>query len=140
MNKEILSSFFETLNREVTIEEFGTIYDDVVTFKDPFNEVKGIRAVYAIFEHMYQTLDNPRFFIKEYIEKENVAYVKWDFIYTFKGGKNENRFQGVSRLQMNTQGKVVSHVDFWDAAEHIYEKMPLLGSALRFIKRKISRN
>ncbi|GIT99940.1 hypothetical protein TSL6_04470 [Sulfurovum sp. TSL6] len=140
MNQEKLSHFFETLNEGVDIESFGIIYDVDVVFKDPFNKVKGIRAVYEIFEHMYQALDKPRFIIKEYIDRGNVVYVKWDFIFTFKGEKNENRFEGVSRLQINNQGKVISHVDFWDAAEHMYEKMPVIGTILRLIKRKISRS
>ena len=140
MNKETLTQFFETLNREVSIEEFHTIYDDAVVFKDPFNEVKGIRAVYTIFEHMYKTLDDPRFIINEYIEIQDIAYVNWDFIFTFKNTKNEISFEGVSRIQMNAEGKIILHVDFWDAAEHIYEKMPILGSVLRFIKHKIVRN
>jgi hypothetical protein len=140
MNKETLSHFFETINREVAIEEFRTIYDDAVVFKDPFNEVEGIRAVYAIFEHMYKTLDNPRFIINEYVEIQDIAYVNWDFIFTFKNTKNEISFEGVSRIQMNAEGKIVLHVDFWDAAEHIYEKMPLLGPVLRFIKHKIVKN
>lgn len=142
MNKETLVSFFETLHEEVSFEAFGTIYDDAVVFKDPFNEVKGVRAVYRIFQEMYQNLDDPRFIISDYIENQDqsIAYVRWDFIFHFKGDKKENRFEGVSRLEMNAEGKVISHVDFWDAAEHIYEKIPLLGSVLRFVKRKIARN
>ena len=42
MNKETLSHFFETLHKDISIEEFGSIYDDAIVFKDPFNEVKGI--------------------------------------------------------------------------------------------------
>lgn len=137
MNRETLIHFFETLHEGVSIESFDMIYDDAVIFKDPFNEVNGIRAVYGIFEHMYRTLDHPRFIIKEYIDKQDIVYVKWEFIFAFKGAKKENRFEGVSRMQINAEGKIISHVDFWDAAEHMYEKMPILGSVLRFIKRKI---
>ena len=140
MNKETLSHFFETLHKDISIEEFGSIYDDAIIFKDPFNEVRGIRAVYTIFQHMYETLDNPRFIVNEYIENQNIAYVKWNFVFTFKNSENESRFEGVSRIEMNKEGKIISHVDYWDAAEHIYEKMPLLGSVLRFIKHKIARN
>lgn len=140
MREEKITHFFETLHSKTPIENFRTIYDDKVTFKDPFNVVNGITSVYEIFAHMYQNLDNPRFVINEYVDKNNVAYVKWEFIFAFKGEKKENSFEGVSRLQINTEGKVVSHVDFWDAAEHMYEKMPLIGSVLRFIKRKIARS
>jgi len=140
MNKETLVSFFEGLNEDVSLEAFRTIYDDTVIFKDPFNEAKGINAVYRIFQEMYQSLDDPRFIIHEYVEQQDIAYVKWDFIFHFKGEQKESRFEGVSRLEMNAVGKIVSHVDFWDAAEYIYEKIPLLGSLLRFVKRRIARN
>jgi len=140
MNKDTLVHFYETLHQEVSLEAFRTIYDDAVLFKDPFNEVKGISAVYRIFQEMYQNLDDPRFIISEYVENQDIAYVKWDFLFHFKGDKKENRFTGVSRLEMNAEGKIISHVDFWDAAEHIYEKIPLLGSVLRFVKRRIAGN
>jgi len=140
MNKETLTSFYETLDKNVPLETFETLYDDAIVFKDPFNEVKGISAVYRIFQEMYQNLDDPRFIIGEYVGNQDIAYVKWDFLFHFKGDQKENRFTGVSRLEMNAEGKIVSHVDFWDAAEHIYEKIPLLGSLLRFAKRKIAGN
>jgi hypothetical protein len=140
MNKATLVHFFETLDKDVPVEAFGTLYDDAVVFRDPFNDVKGIRAVYRIFQEMYQNLDEPRFVIREYVESGSIAYVKWNFVFHFKGDAKESRFEGVSRLELNAEGKIVSHADFWDAAEHIYEKIPLLGSMLRFVKRKIARN
>lgn len=137
MNKETITHFFETLHQGASVESFSTLYDDTIVFKDPFNEVSGIKAVYGIFEHMYNTLNHPRFIIQEYVEHQNVAYVKWDFIFAFKGEKEEINFEGVSRLEMNADGKIITHIDFWDSAEHIYEKMPLLGTVLRFVKKKI---
>ena len=86
--------------------------------------------------HMYQNLDNPRFVINEYMDKENVIYVKWDFLFAFKGKKDENSFEGVSRLVVNEQGKVISHIDYWDAAEHMYEKMPLVGCTASLYQEK----
>jgi hypothetical protein len=138
MTENKLTHFFETLHSKTPIENFRNIYDENVTFKDPFNEVEDIASVYKIFVHMYQNLDNPRFVINEYVDKKNIIYVKWDFLFAFKGKKDENSFEGVSRLVVNEQGKVTSHIDYWDAAEHMYEKMPLVGSLLRFIKRKIA--
>lgn len=138
MTEEKIRQFFETLQETTPVESFKNIYAESVRFKDPFNEVEGVDAVHRIFAHMYKNLDTPRFVITEYVDKGDVAYVKWDFIFFFKGEKKKNSFEGVSRLTMNEEGKVISHVDFWDAAEHMYEKMPLLGSVLRFIKRKIS--
>lgn len=140
MTQEKLSHFFETLHEHTSIKAYKMIYDDAVVFKDPFNKVEGIDAVYNIFAHMYKNLDAPRFVITEYVGTQHTVYVRWDFIFTFRGEKRENRFEGVSRLELNAEGKVISHTDYWDAAEHIYEKMPILGALLRFIKRKIARS
>ncbi|WP_295422213.1 nuclear transport factor 2 family protein [Sulfurovum sp.] len=140
MTQEKMSLFFENLHRSTSIDAFRNIYAEDVVFKDPFNEVKGVEAVHGVFAHMYENLDNPRFVITEYIGTQATAYVKWDFIFAFKGEKKEQCFEGVSRLCINDEDKVMAHTDYWDAAEHIYEKMPIVGSLLRFIKRKISRS
>ena len=140
MTQEKISHFFESLHQETSVEAFRDIYDDAIVFKDPFNEVEDVEAVHKIFAHMYDTLENPRFIITEYIGTEQTAYVKWDFIFAFKSEKEEQCFEGVSRLEMNSKGLVTSHTDFWDAAEHIYGHLPLVGSLLRFVKQKIVGN
>jgi len=140
MTQEKLAQFFENLTEDTSIEDFKTIYDAQVRFKDPFNEVKSIDAVYRIFAHMYRNLDAPKFTITEYIDIVDVAYVKWEFRFSFKNEVTEEMFEGVSRLVMNEEGRVVEHVDYWDAAEHMYEKMPIIGWLLRAIKRKIAKS
>jgi hypothetical protein len=138
MTQEKLSLFFENLHPSTSVDAFRDIYAEDVVFKDPFNEVKGVEAVYEVFAHMYENLDNPRFVITEYIDTQDITYVKWDFMFTFKGEKKEQCFEGVSRLALNESDRVSLHTDYWDAAEHIYEKMPVVGSLLRFVKRKIA--
>jgi len=140
MTQGKITRFFENLTEETTMDSFRDIYADEVKFKDPFNEVEGIEAVYKVFGHMYRNLDNPRFIIKEYIEGGQIAYVKWEFLFCFKNEKNENAFEGVSRLEIDEAGKVMRHTDYWDAAEHMYEKMPVIGWMLRTIKSKIVRS
>lgn len=138
MNTEKYTHFFKNLDEHRSLLAFGRIYAEDVYFKDPFNETKGLNAVYEIFQDMYAKLDDPRFEIIEAIGDAPVCYVKWRFLFRFKNEREENSFEGVSRLEIDDAGKVISHIDYWDAAEHIYEKLPLLGSVLRFVKRKIA--
>lgn len=137
MTQEKITDFFENLREDTTVDDFKTIYDVQVTFKDPFNEVKGIDAVHSIFAHMYRNLDAPKFIITEYVEQSDIAYVKWKFHFSFKHESGEEMFEGVSRLVINDEGRVIEHIDYWDAAEHMYEKIPVIGWLLRMIKRKI---
>jgi len=34
-------------------------------------------------------------------------------------------------------GKVVEHIDYWDAAEQVYERLPLLGPILRRVRQRL---
>jgi hypothetical protein len=36
----------------------------------------------------------------------------------------------------NDRGLVSEHVDYWDASEQFYMKLPVIGSILRFIRNK----
>lgn len=137
MNKQNLKTFFETLSPDTSLAYYEQIYARDVYFKDPFNQTNGINAVYEIFQDMYKKLDAPRFEVVESVRENDVCYVKWNFIFCFKGKAKEQSFEGISRMQYNDEERIISHIDYWDSAEHVYEKIPLLGSVIRFIKKRI---
>lgn len=41
-----------------------------------------------------------------------------------------------SHLHWDAEGRTVMHRDYWDAAEELYEKLPLLGGLMRWLKRR----
>ncbi len=44
---------------------------------------------------------------------------------------------GVSRVEFAENGKVISHIDYWDSSKNVFEKIPILRNILIFIKNKI---
>lgn len=137
MNIEEYASFFEHIKKETPLEEYKSFFVEDVYFKDPFHEFNGVEKIYNVFQNMFKQLDNPHFNILEIIENQNVSYIKWVFSYKFKNSKKLEIFEGVSRVQFNDKNKVISHVDYWDAGENIYEKLPVLSTFISFVKRKI---
>ena len=139
MNKYAIeyADFFENLTKEDTKELYKNFFDVNSSFEDPFQKVKGIDAIYKVFEHMYETLDEPKFIVDEIIQNDSVAYLKWHFYFKLSQSAEEQSFIGVSRVKFDSIGMVISHVDYWDAAYNIYEKIPLLGSILRMIKKRL---
>jgi len=130
--------FFENIKQETSIDEYEKIFDTKAKFKDPFNEVQGIEKIYEIFQDMYIKLDNPKFKVSELIEDNNIAYLKWILEYNFKNETKLNSFEGVSRVEFNEMQKAISHIDYWDAGENVYEKIPILSFFIKLIKRKIA--
>ena len=43
--------------------------------------------------------------------------------------------RGASHLRFDAAGKVVLHHDYWDAAEELYAKLPVLGGLMRYLQR-----
>jgi len=137
-NAKIYASFFENIDKTTTIGAYKKIFDENVQYKDPFHDIKGIEKLYKIFEDMYIKLDKPSFKVTEIIEQNNIAYLKWDFIFSFKDSNKEESFEGVSRVEFNEENKVISHIDYWDSSSNLYEKIPILSFFMRFIKSKIN--
>lgn len=129
--------FFNNLNKENPRGDYLKFFDVDSYFEDPFQKVRGIDKIYTIFEDMYAKLYKPKFTILECISSDNVSYIKWNFTYKTDEKSDENSFVGLSRVEFNDEGKVLEHIDFWDAGANVYEKIPLLGSIIRFVKRKL---
>jgi len=130
--------FFENIQKSTSLKEYEEIFHPKVKFKDPFHDVEGLQKLYEIFQAMYKKLDDPKFTVIEAVDQKNVAYLKWKFTFRFKKDQQQNSFEGVSRVEFDLNGKAISHIDYWDSAENLYEKIPLLSFFMRFLKRKIA--
>ena len=131
------AKFYEELSPRSKREDYGVFFDKNSEFSDPFQSVKGLGEIYNIFLNMYKSLHNPRFVVDEVVSSDDVAYIRWRFYYSLSESAKADSFTGVSRVTFTPGAKVKSHIDYWDAAEHVYEKIPLLGSILRYIKRRV---
>ena len=46
--------------------------------------------------------------------------------------------RGVTHLSFDTDGLVCLHRDYWDPAEELYERLPLIGSLMRWLKKRLA--
>lgn len=139
MNLDPLIRFFESITPE-SVSRFPEFYAENAWFKDPFNEVRGVDAIQRIFAHMFGQVDEPRFVVSEQVADANGAVLVWTFHYRSRGASKgeEQVVRGVSHLKFDPDGKVIFHRDYWDAAEELYMKLPLLGALMRFLRKRLS--
>ena len=130
-------AFFENLS-PADVATLGQVYAPDARFKDPFNEVQGVPAIQAIFAHMFRALDEPRFVVTGRVVQGNQCFLTWDFLFAFqrfdKGVTQTVR--GASHLVLDDEGLVTLHRDYWDAAEELYEKLPVVGALMRWLRRR----
>jgi hypothetical protein len=129
--------FFETLTPQC-VTGIAALYDAQARFKDPFNDVTGVPAILHIFEHMFVALHEPRFVVTGQVVQGQQCFLTWEFRFRFKNFKTSTgqTILGSSHLVFSPQGLITLHRDYWDAAEELYEKLPLVGSLMRWLKQR----
>lgn len=128
-------AFFEGL-QPASLNALDRHFAPDVHFKDPFNDVVGLDAVRRIFEHMFANTAAPRFRVDDWHCGAATASIRWQFQCRLQG--LELNITGMSCVRFDAQGKVIEHIDYWDPAAGIYERLPMLGGVMRYLRRRLS--
>jgi len=127
---------FTTLQAD-DLERLAGIFAADARFKDPFNDVRGLVAIPRVFAHMFATTQHSRFMIVDHALAGDTLLIRWDYHFqTLKGVAWE--IPGTSVVRFNAAGLAVEHVDYWDPAEHIYSKLPVLGWLMRWLRGRLA--
>lgn len=129
--------FFEQL-QAADLGRLGQHYAADAVFKDPFNEVRGLPAIEGIFRHMFVSLHEPHFIVTQRVVQGAQCFLTWDFVFRFQrfSPAQWQTVRGASHLVYDEQGLITLHRDYWDAAEELYEKLPVVGSVMRWLKQR----
>jgi steroid delta-isomerase len=129
--------FFERLSPD-TLADIASVMTEDVRFVDPFNDVTGIEKTKNIFRHMFDSISDARFTVKHAGMAEGSdtqAMISWVLDCQFRG--KPYKIEGMSDVVFASDGRVISHIDHWDAAQQFYEYLPFVGWLLRGIRRRL---
>ncbi len=134
---DALTAFFETLT-PAALDGIGLVYAPQARFKDPFNEVQGLDAIAGVYRHMFASLQNPHFDVTGRVLQGNECFLTWNFCFCFQGIQPgvQQTVRGCSHLVLDASGRIAMHRDYWDVAEEMYEKIPVLGALMRWLKKR----
>lgn len=134
------AAFFESFAGDRIERLLPATYAEDVYFNDTLKAVRGRAALAhylrdsadAVDDCRVQVLSNTRTAEGEYV-------VRWRMGIRFKRFRRgvDTATVGMSHLRFNGQGLVVYHQDYWNAADGLYEHIPLLGSLIRLVKRRL---
>lgn len=129
---------FATLDKN-NLERLGELYSDDVLFSDPLHEVRGLADMQAYFAELYANISELRFDFYGFDEVHaGEGYLRWTMSYRHPRLAKGRliRVEGCSHLLWHS--KVYRHRDYFDAGNLLYEHLPLLGSAIRWLKRRLA--
>lgn len=145
----------ETAPIEATLDRYADLYENIsgadiarldeyfssdARFKDPFNDVHGLDNIRHVFTRMFETCLAIDFTVTDRFVAGHTGCLIWHFRFTPNVAGYRNRtwtIDGASRIQFDANGKILEHIDFWDAGEYFYGRLPIIGGLIRFIKRRV---
>lgn len=120
------------------LELLAQMYSPDVEFIDPLHRIEGLPALTQYFRGMYQNLQTIQFEYQSPLVQERHASVTWAMHITHTSLNAGQPFtvHGMSALQFNDEGKVLRHRDYFDLAELLYLRLPLLKHIIAAVNRK----
>lgn len=140
--KPDIQKFFNALNKN-TMDLVDDFYDENIHFQDPVVEYFNRRQLKKYYAKLYKDVTSIKFEFADQIQQGDTQVVTWTMILEMKNlnaGKPV-AVDGISYIKFGGQkGKAIYHRDYFDMGAFIYEYIPVLGQAVQFIKRSLSRH
>ncbi|MGV8990189.1 MAG: nuclear transport factor 2 family protein [Thiobacillus sp.] len=131
-----LCVYFERLSAN-NLGELDSYYATNAWFKDPFHKVTGVEAIRAILRHTFDKLPGACFrVIRRFPGEDRHAVILWEMDFTMPVTRQPTTIQGATHLTFDADGKVTHHRDYWDAAEELYARLPVLKWLMRALARQ----
>ncbi len=120
-------------------ETLLTIVHPAIYFQDPFTTLRGVQDFHKLLCQTVEDVNNPSFDIQAVSAFTDISpyhyCVKWRFQGQVKrlGAWD---FEGMSEIVLADDNRILSHIDYWNPTEPVYERVPLLKSVMKIIRSK----
>lgn len=134
---EALKQFTQLFNNlsADNIGDIRSIYSNDARFQDPFSTVEGIDELTDYFSGAYANVIACQFEFGDPVINGRDVCIPWNMRLRHKRIRNghEISVDGISQLKIHN-GKITSHRDYFDVGQLLYENLPVLGKAIRWIR------
>lgn len=132
--------FFDRLDK-YHLELVTDFYDKNAQFEDPIHKLEGSSEILAYYKNLYQHVDAIHFTFVNTIESGDTVVVAWKMSLITPSINSGKRFivDGASIITFGgAEGKVISHRDYFDMGQFVYERVSMLGTIIRYIRHKMA--
>lgn len=137
---DLLTSFTDFYRQfdQCSLDRLNDLYDEQVVFKDPLHTLQGRRTVQDYFDKLCQDLSRCRFEFTSEVHGNQAVFYRWNMHYQHPrlGGNKPLVLEGGSLIEFSD--KITRHEDFYDMGAMLYEHVPVVGGAIRLLKRRLA--
>jgi len=129
--------FYANFSRD-TIPLIDEIYTRDVEFIDPVHRLEGSLALKSYFRRLAENMQDYEMQYIDKLEGDDSACLSWEmsFVHSSLNSGRPVRVRGISLIKYTS--KIYYHEDRYDLGALIYEHVPVLGAATRYLKNRLS--
>jgi hypothetical protein len=129
---------FAALNA-ANLHTLGDLYSHDVRFSDPLHEIQGLTALQDYFTELYANVSELGFTFHSYDQvQEGAGYLRWTLHYRHPRLRRGQLIEVVGCSYLRWHEKVYQHRDYFDAGALLYEHLPLMGTAIGWLKGRLA--
>lgn len=120
------------------LDRLERLYTDDVEFRDPLHSLHGRLALRRHLRGLYQGYDMIRFDYLHESVQEDTAHISWEMTCRHRRLNRGRDFKVRGMTLVRFTDRIFYQEDFYDIGQALYCHIPVLGSALRWINRRLS--
>lgn len=136
---EALEKFCAMFNQldKGNLDQLKDVYSRDIQFQDPFGQVSGLEQLTEYMAGAYGNVLHCQFRFSDPVMQQQWCTIPWVMELRHKRIRNGKTVfvDGISHLRIR-DGKVCYHRDYFDAGQLLYENLPVVGGAIRWVKRQ----
>ena len=136
-----MMELYQSLNYN-NIESIKQVYRDDVEFIDPVHRIVGLKQLRHYFRGQYQNAQSISFEYHQIWCTQNPQHsetlIRWTMklTHTRLNAAKPYQVDGMSQIKADAE-KIFFQQDYFDLGELVYQRLPVIGGIIRWIKQKI---
>ena len=137
---ELFIKFLESIGTPGSAKAASELYSEDIHFSDALILTKDKQVIVKHFSDLEAAGNKVKVTMHQRILSGNDIFLVWSMEARFTPIRREmiSDSLGVTHLRFDRNGKVILHQDFWDSTEGFFRHIPVLGSVVNSVRRRVA--
>ncbi len=132
---ELYVSFYRNYTVDNIKQHMRELYAPNIYYRDSFKDLQGIDALEAYLISALPDMHVHSLDLQDVAVHDGNYYLLWTTQFSLKSKKEIISLTGMTHLRFDKDGRVIFEQGFWDTGV-IYERVPIVGYFIRWLKRR----
>jgi len=133
---ERFQGMYQALDKD-RLHLLAEVYSPDIVFIDPVHRVEGLEDLTEYFRRMYEGVAEIGFVFEDAVVEANRAFLTWEMRLRHLRFRPSETLTLPGATLIRFDERVRFHRDYFDLGAMIYERIPVLGGAIRAIKARL---